>query len=72
MEKEKLNYQAPTITRRKVVMQEMIAASYTPEDAIKHLSVNNGYSVMMFQEGSDYAFEANLNADDFKTGWEEE
>ena len=74
MEKERLNYQAPTITRRKVVMQEMIAASYDPGKTLQSFTVNSGSTTMEFNEGLNYAFEngADNYTNNFETNWEEE
>lgn len=57
MEKERLNYQAPTISQRKVVLQEVIAGSgYTPgvDPAIEpSATVKFTLSNMTLQEGAD-------------------
>lgn len=73
MEKERLNYQAPTISQRKVVLQEVIAAStFTPDKAVNDISFGSSATTMLFVEGNNHAFESAEQQETFKTGWEEE
>lgn len=74
MEKERLNYQAPTVSQRRVVLQEVIAASYSPEKVAPKLTINAGTMQFTENENGDYAFDGNAThkTNNFYTSWEEE
>lgn len=71
MEKERLNYQAPTISQRRVVLQEMIAGSFTDDTPALKGAVSFSVAQMKLTEGLDRG-EINEDYSSFTYDWYEE